>query len=156
MSASHPACFRNATTGSPVRPDFSATTYTMGMPWRFFSLCAGSVCKRYGCAFDPAGCVTSRVVSCATSVTGGSYTSGTAVTPHGVAAPNGAPPPSTLTIAFTRLGRSLATRYPKGPPAECTWMIDGPILSSSSAPRLAQSRCARTLSCGAAFCPASI
>ena len=62
--------------------------------------------------------------------------------------------PSTLTIAFTSFGRALATIQLNGPPAECTCTIAGPILSSNSAPRLAHSVCAITLSCGAAFAAA--
>src|SRR5439155_11405773 len=101
-SASHPACLRNATTAGPcVRPERSAVTNRIGMPARFFSLRgAAAICDG--------------------SETGGSYAIGTSVNPHGVPGPNGVPAPSTITIALTSAGRSLATIHPNGPPAEWT------------------------------------
>ena len=44
---------------------------------------------------------------------------------------------------------------PNGPPAEWVWMIAGPILSSSSAPRVLHSVCISSALVGAAFCPAA-
>ncbi len=65
-----------------------------------------------------------------------------------------APAPSTLTMPLTSFGRSFITSQLNGPPAECTTMIEGPILSSISAPRLAHSLCMAMLSVGVEFCPA--
>ena len=54
--------------------------------------------------------------------------------PHRFPPPNPEPAPSMITVAFTRFGRASATSNPNGPPAEWVMMIEGPILSSRSAP----------------------
>src|SRR2546422_2173645 len=86
--------------------------------------------------------VTTLVLISDGSDTGGSYATGIVDMPHMFWPPNGVPPPSMQMMPLTRFGRISATSQPNGPPAEWVMMIDGPILSSSIAPRCRHTMCA--------------